>query len=123
MIDPMDPFINAGQGAWLVADFVQQAIAAVNRGGVDLPGDRQHRLATAIGGRQGGGGVQNTGAGNDREGANPAGRDGVAEGHIGGALLMAGVEDADGVALVIDGVEEMVQLHAGQGEQGIDAVA
>ena len=37
-------------------------------------------------------------------------------------LLVAVGDDADRVALVVEGDEEFIELHAGDGEQGVDAV-
>ena len=61
-------------------------------------------------------------AGDDHRHAGPAADAGVAVGHVGGALLVAGGDVAD-VGLVVERVEGDHQLVAGQPEDDLDALA
>ena len=101
---------------------MQLAIAASDGGRWDLPGDTQHRHVGGPGCTQRGGGGQNTRARHHGKGADLARGLGIAVRHIGDALFVAAVDYPDVVAFIVQGVEEPVQLHAGQAENSIDAM-
>ena len=122
MIDALGPFGQAAHQRQLVGNLVEQAESAADRGRGNLAGDRQDRRVAGIGGGKGGRGVQKARAGHDRVNAHAAARLGVAEGHVGGALLVARVDHPDRVALVVKRVEEAVELDARQPEDGVDPV-
>jgi hypothetical protein len=104
-------------------DLVEQTAAEIDQVGLDLAGDAEDGRVAGVGGGEGGGGVEEAGAGDDEAGADAAGGAGVAVGHVGGGLLVAGVEDADAVLGVVEGVEGAVELDAGEAEDGVDALA
>ena len=108
MID--QPLDDAG----LVADFVQMAEAAADIGVGNLPDQRQHRRVHGIGGEEGGRGIEEAGSGNDGIGLRLSGRERRAERHIGGALLMAGVDGAQPVGELEQRLEQQIVLHARQ---------
>ena len=83
-----------GDDAGLVADLMQVAEAAADRGVRDLPDQRQHRRVHAIGGEQRGAGIEQARTRDDHIGLRLTGRQSRAQRHIGRALLMAGVDDA-----------------------------
>ena len=123
MLDPGRPFGQAGDQIELVGDLVQQTEAAADIVGRNLAGERQHRRVAAIGGGERRRRVQQAGAGHHGVDADPAAGGGIAECHIAGTLLVAGMDHPDRVALVVQRVEQVVELHAGQAEDGVDAVA
>ena len=106
----------------LVVDLVEMAMSLVDGEGGDLPDQRQHRRVQSVGGQQRARGVQQTGAGHDREGLRPAGGQRGPERHVGGGLLVAGMNDADAVAGLERGIEQVVVVDAGKGVQRVDAV-
>ncbi len=110
---------QAGDNAGLVANLVQLAEPAADRGMWNLPDDRQHRRIHTVGGEQRGAGIEQARPRHDRVGLRLAGRERRAQGHIGRALLVPGVNDAQGVAGAVKGVEQMVVVHAGQRIDGI----
>ena len=122
VLDAFGPLGEAAQDGELIGDFVQQPVALVDRVCGELSGDREHRCADPVGGGERRGGVQDAGPGNDDVGADLPGRLGVPEGHVGGGLLVAGVDHADPVAFVVQCVEQRVELDAGQPEHRVDAV-
>ena len=111
-----------GNDAGLVADLVQMALAFADRVRRDLPDQRQHRRIHAIGGEQRRAGIEQAGAGHHRIGLRLAGRERRAERHIGRALLVAGVDDAQSVAGALEGVEQMIVVDARQRVDGVEPV-
>ena len=108
--------------AGLVADLVQMAEAAADGGRRDLPDQRQHRRVHAVGGEQRRAGIEQARPGHHRIGLRLAGRERRAQRHIGRALFVAGVDDAHAGRRRVEGVEQMVVVHAGQGVDGVEAV-
>ena len=104
----------------LVDQLVQHAEAASARGRGDLADDGQHASVRPVAAGEGRAGVEQTGPGHDAERRRPAGDQRRAVRHVGGALLVAGDDRAD-VSRVDQGVEEVVVLHPGEAEQGVDA--
>ncbi len=85
-----------------------------------LSGQAQHRLVRSERGQQRRAGVEHAGAGHHAEHAGPAGRARIAIGHVAAGLLVA---RADHLQLrLLEGVEQAVDLRAGQAEHGVDAV-
>ena len=121
-VDPRLPFRHRGERPELVRDLVQEAEAAADMAGRDLAGDAKHRRIAGIGGRERRRRVEDARAGNHQAGAGTPGRLRIAEGHIGGRLLMARVDDPDRILDVVERVEDPVELQAGQAENGVDAV-
>jgi hypothetical protein len=94
-----------GDDAVLIGDLVQLPDATADRRRRYLPNQRQHRRAHAIGGEQGRAGIEQAWARHHRIDLRAAGRQRRAQRHIGGALLVAGVHDAQGIARTLHGVE------------------
>lgn len=88
----------------------------------NLAGDAEDRGIAGVGGRERRRRVQNPGAGHDQAHAWATGRLREAEGHVGGRLLMAGMDDLDRILRVVQRVEDPIELQAGQAEHGIDGV-
>ena len=110
------------QQADLVVDFVQMPVPLVDREGRDLPDQRDHRRAHPIRGEQRRGRIQQPGAGHHGEGLRLAGGQRGAERHVGRGLLMPRVDDADAVAGLLRGIEQMIVVDAGEGVKRVDAV-
>ena len=111
-----------GNDAGLVADFVQMALALADRIVWNLPDQRQHRRIHAIGGEQRRAGIEQTGAGHHAIGLRFSGRQRRAQSHIGRALLVAGMDDAQGIARAMESVEQMIVVDSRQRVDGIEAV-
>ena len=99
---------------------MQRAPAHVDQVGTDLARHAQHRRVAGVGSGQACRSVQDTGAGD--HGADPlAAADArVAVGHIGGRLLVAGMNYPDPVAGVVERGEEAIELHARQRKERVD---
>ncbi len=121
-VDTVGPFGQAAHDGELVGDLVKLAGAAADQGRGDLANQGEHRRIDGIGGGERGSGVEEAGAGNDGVGRRAAGGHGGAESHVGCALLVTGVDRADAILRAMQRVEQVVVLHAGQAEHGIDAV-
>ena len=106
--------------AGLVADLVQLAGAAADGGRRNLADQRQHRRIHAIGVEQRGAGIEQAGSRHHRVSLRLAGRQSRAERHIGRALLVPGVDHAQSVAGAVEGVEQVVVMHARQRVDGIE---
>ena len=112
----------------LVGNLVQGAKAAVDRVGRDLADQSQHGRVHAIGCEHGRAGVEEAGAGHDRESLRLAGRQRRAQSHVGAALLVAGVKETQAIAVLPEGVEQRIIVDARQavdriepvGDQGFD---
>jgi hypothetical protein len=115
-------FREVAQQAELVGDLVQMAVALVDGEGRDLADQGEDGRIEAECGQQGGRGVQQARAGHHRERLRPAGGESGAERHVGGGLLVAGVDDADAPVGAVQRVEQVVVMHAGQAIQRVDAV-
>ena len=87
-----------------------------------MPDQGEDRRVHAIGGEQRGAGIEQAGTRDDDIGLRLAGRQSRAQRHIGRALLMAGVDDAQGVAGALEGVEQVIVVHARQRVDGVDAM-
>jgi len=88
---------------------------------MDLAGERNDRCAHAVGGEQGRRGIEDAGTRYHSEDLRFAGDERGPERHVGGGLLVAGMDDAEPVAGALGGVEQMVVVHTGQGIQRVDA--
>ena len=119
---PLGALGDVPDHAELVADLVEHAAAVVDQVGPDLTGHAEDRRVAGVGGRERGGRVQQTRSGHDHADAFAAGDPRVAVGHVGGRLLVAGVDDAEPVAARPERVEEAVELDARQTEERIDAI-
>ncbi len=85
-----------------------------------LAGQAQHRLVAAERGEQRRARIEHAGAGHHAEHAGLARRTRVAERHVAAGLL---VPRADHLQLrLMEGVEQAVDLRAGQAEHGVDAM-
>ncbi len=116
----LGPPDGAAEHRELVGDLVKCAATAAEVAVGHLTDEAQHRRVARIGRGERGAGVEH--ARPRHHGAHPdsSGRPRVAVGHVGGGLLVAGVNDAD-APVFGQGVEEPVQLHAGQPEDDIHA--
>jgi hypothetical protein len=121
-VDAVGPLGEAAHDRELVGQFMQQPDIAADHGLLDLAGQRQHRRVHRIGRRQGRRGVEEARPRHDDVGGRLARRHGVAQRHVGAGLLVAGMDRLDGVGAVVQSVEERIVLHAGQTEDGVDAV-
>jgi len=101
---------------------MQRAKALADRAAVNLPDQRQHLCAGRETGRERGAAVEEAGPRHHRIDRRPSGRERGAERHIGRALLVPRMHDADRVARVEHGVEQVIALHAGQAVDCRDAV-
>ena len=109
--------------AELVVDLVQVAMSLVDVGLRDLADQGDHRRVHAVGGEQGGAGIQQAGTGHDGEGLRLAGGEGCAQRHVGGGLLVPRMNHAQSLAGMIEGVEQGIVVQAGQGIDRVEAVA
>jgi hypothetical protein len=107
--------------AALVGQLVQPALAHAEFVGDVDAGDDEHRNRVGIGLAHGGDDVGHAGAGDDEAGRRAAGGAGVAVGHEARALLVARGDVAD--AGVGQAAVELDRVHAGDAEDGVDAVA
>ena len=114
---------DVAQQPELVVDLVQMPVPVVDRERRNLPGQRDHRRAHAIGGEQCRRGVQHTRSRHHGERLRPAGHQRGAESHVGGGLLVPRMQHAEPALLAMGGIEQVVVVHAGQRVEGIDAVA
>src|SRR5690242_3794727 len=85
-----------------------------------LAGQAQHRLVAAEGSEQRGAGIEHAGTGHHAEHAGPSAGAGIAERHVAAGLLVPRTDDFQ--LRLMEGVEQAVDLRAGQTEHGIDAV-
>ncbi|MCZ7656468.1 MAG: hypothetical protein M5U07_00765 [Xanthobacteraceae bacterium] len=120
--DPRREIDQAGEDAGLVADLMQVTESAADGRGRDLADQRQHRGVHAVGREQGGRRVEQPRARHHRIGLRPAGREGCAERHVGGALLVACVHRGEPVGRLEQRVEQRVVLHARQRIDGGEAM-
>src|SRR6266699_2220268 len=105
---------EAADDAGLVADLVEMAEAAADVGIGNLPDQRQHRRVHGIGHEQRRARVEQPGAGHHSVGLGLAGGERGTERHIGGALLMAGVDGPDGFGGLEQRIEQGIVVHAGK---------
>ena len=111
------------QEAELVVDLVQMAVALVDVGLRDLAYEADHRRVHAVGGEQRRTGVQHARSRHDGEGLRLAGRQSRAQRHVRRGLLVSRMNHAQAVGGVIEGVEQWIVVQAGQGIDGVDAMA
>ena len=103
-----------------VRHFVQMAAPLAEILRRHLSGQAKHRLVRPECGEQRRTRVEHTGAGHHAEHAGPAGRSRIAIGHVAAGLFVAG---ADHLQLrLLEGVEQAIDLRAGQAEHGVDAM-
>ena len=122
VLDARGPLGEPAQQGELIGELVQQPVPLADGMGGDLSGDREHRGAGGVGGGERCGGVQDPRPRHHRAGADPRACLGIAEGHVRGGLLVAGVDHPDAVALVVQRVEQGVELDAGKPEHGVHPV-
>ena len=120
--DTGGPFGQGTDDRHLVGDFVEHPVAPANLVRMNLAGEGQDFGVAAVGGGEGGGGVEQPRPGHDVIDTHPVARQGIAQGHIGRALLVAAMDHPEFLPRVVDGVVEVVILHAGQAENRVHAV-
>ena len=108
--------------AGLVANLVEVAEALADIGIRNLPDQAQHRRVHRIGGQERCRGIEQSGAGHDGIGLRLAGRESRTERHIGGTLLMAGVDRAEPVGESEQCLEELIVLHPWHGIDRVEPV-
>ena len=123
VLDARGPFGQMPQDAELIGDLVQDAKAAADLVGGNLAADAQHRRVCRIGGGECGGGVEQPRSRHYRIGTDLAAGAGIAEGHIGRTLLMTRMDHTQGLAGIVEGDEQRIVLHAGQGKDRIHPMA
>ena len=101
---------------------MQEAETAADMRGGDLSGDAKHRRVARISGRKRCCRVEHTRSGHHEARADAAACLRIAEGHVGGRLFVARVDDANGVLAAVERVENIVELQAGQAEDGVDTL-
>jgi hypothetical protein len=111
------------QEAQLVVDLVQMAVPLVDVGLRDLADEADHRRVHAVGGEKRGTGIQHARPRHDGEDLRLAGRQRRAQRHVRRGLLVSWMNDAQTVRGVIEGVEQWIVVQAGQGIDGVDAMA
>ena len=115
----LGPFRKPLENAELVVNLVQHAPALVDVLRGHLPGQAQHPRVGGVGGGQRRAGIEHAGAGHHAEHAGPAGGGGVAQRHVGRALLVARVDHLDGALVLRQRVEQSVGLPARQPEHRV----
>ena len=113
--DAADVLGDGTDGVLLVVDLVEHAAVHADEVALDLAADDEDGRRRGVGGAESGGGVEQAGSGNHQGGADFAAGAGVAVGHVGGGLLVAGGDEPD-AGHVVEGVESVVKLHAGESE-------
>ena len=120
IFDALGPFHEGAKRCQLIRHLVQMAAALAQKWRRHLAGQAQHRLVRSECGEQRRTCVEHAGTGHHAEHAGAAGRSRIAIGHVAAGLLVAG---ADHLQLrLMEGVEQAVDLRAGQAEHGIDAM-
>ena len=120
--NPRRPLGQRLKDAELIGDFVENPLGPADRLRRDLAGQAEHWRVQPVCGGQSRGAVQESGAGHHVVDRGLSGRHGVAKRHVAGALLVAGMQHADPVAGVEEGVIEPVVLNAGQAIDQINAL-
>ena len=120
--DPAGLLCQAFQRAELVRKLVQQPESLADGAQGNLADQRHDRRVGRIGRRQRRAGVQKSRAGHNCESLGPAGRQRGAERHVGRALLVPCLDGRKPVLRVVQGVEKIVVLDAGQAIEPVDAV-
>ena len=115
----LGPLGDGADQVELVVDVVEQAEVLADAVPVDLAGQKEHRGGAGIGGGQAGGRVVDPDTGDDHGHPGASRGAGVAVGHVGGALLVAGHDVAD-LGRVDQGVEGRHELVAGEPEDHLD---
>jgi hypothetical protein len=108
--------------AELIRQLVEQAEAAADAAERHLTTEAQHGRVAGVCGRECRCGVEEAGAGDDAVGARAARGRGVAVGHVAGGLLMPGDDHLQALRALVERAEQRIVLHAGQDEQGVDAL-
>ena len=106
----------------LFVHLVQRSHRAADGVAHHLPGDLQHRRRRRVRGRHAGTGVVDADTGHDERHAGPARGACVAVGHERRRLLVARREEADAIGHVVETVERVHHLVAGQPEDDLDAL-
>lgn len=122
VVDAGGPFRDGAQGRQLIGQLVQVAHSAADEVRGHLARDAHHRRARPIRGTQSRARIQHPGTRDHGKDAVPPGRLGVAEGHVRGRLLVAGVNHPEPVLGLLHGIKQPVGLHPGNSEHGIHAV-
>ena len=92
---------------------------ASEKGARHLTRQGKNRRIDAERGEQGGGCVENAGAGHHRTYAGPAGRARISHRHIGTGLFVARADDANTILFLMECVEQSVGLGSRQSEDRI----
>ena len=109
-------------GFLLVVDLVEDAAVEPDEVAVDLAGDDEYGRRCRVRRADGGGGVEQAGAGDDHRRAGAAARAGEPVRHVGGGLLVPD-SDEPHARLVKDRVHGVIHLDAGQAEDDLRAFA
>ncbi len=122
VLDAPRPLGQGAQRRQLVRELVQVPAAGAEELRGHLAGQADDRGARGVGGAERRARVQHARPGDD--GVDPwfAGRFRVAERHVGGRLLVTRADDAERAAGALEGVEQAVDLRAGQREHGVHLV-
>ena len=118
--DAADVLGDGADGVLLVVDLVEHATVHADEVALDLAADDEDGRGRGVGGAESGGCVEQAGSGDHEGGADLSAGAGVAVGHVGGGLLVAGGDEPD-AGHVVERIEGMVELHAGESENHADA--
>ena len=121
-MDAIGPFGETAHDRQLIGQLVQQADVAADHRLLDLARERQHRRVDGIGRRQCRRRVQKSRPRDHDIGGRAAGRHGMAQRHVGAGLLVPGMDRADRIGAIVQGVEERIVLNAWQTIDRVDAV-
>ena len=108
--------------AELIRNLMKKPAAELDEIRLDLPCHAQHRGITGVGGRERGRGIEESRTRHDHADADFAGRARVAIGHVCRGLLVARVNDADRVPLLVERVKRAIELDSRERENGIDTI-
>ena len=122
MFDAVGPFQQAAQRGELVRQFVQRTAQPADHRARHLAGEAQDRRVQPPGGGERRAGVQHARSRHHRIGRRPPRGAGIAERHVGSGLFMPCVDQPQTVGRAGEGIEQAIDLHAGQTEYGVDTV-
>ena len=122
MVDQQLPLGERRKHRRLVRQLVEYAQPPADVAAGYLPRQRHHRRVTRLRGADSGAGIEDARTRHRHEGARFSGGFRIAIGHIGDALLVARIDDTNGVSFVVQGLEHVIHLHPGKAEKSVDTV-
>ena len=123
ILDAGRPLGQTAQDGELIGQFVEHPPSVADEVRRNLPCHAQDGRVDGIRGRKSRRRVEHAWTGHDRKSPDAAGRLCIAERHVRGALLVPGMDDANGVVGVVQSVEERVVLDSRDRKEHFHAVA